>query len=70
MVEHGGHRVSHSCLLTELALICNLWQPYCDFSIVSTTVYLKAIMVVYGKHLQVWALKKNIRLFCWVLGLL
>ena len=42
MVEHGGHRASHACFLIELALICNLWQPYYDFSIVSTTAYLKS----------------------------
>ena len=44
-------RVSHSCLLK--------WQSHCDLRVVRTTACLKAIMEVYGKHSQVWALKKN-----------
>ena len=52
-------RISHSCLLIELGTICNniIWQPYCDLRVARTTAYLKAIMGVYGNHLQVWAHK-------------
>ena len=52
--------VSHSCLLVELGPICNSMAALFSFRVVRTTVYLKAIMEVYGKQLHVWAQKCNI----------
>ena len=39
----------------------SLWQPHCELRVVRTTAYIQAIMEVYGKHLQIWVLKRNIR---------
>ena len=53
--------VSHSCLLVELGTIYNSMVASLYFKSCKATAYLKAIMEVYGKQLQVWALKKKIR---------
>ena len=51
MVKHDDHQgISISCLLIELGQICNFMVGlHCDLKFVRTTVYLKAIMEVYGK---------------------
>ena len=48
----------HSCMLNWVQCVF-LWQPHCDLRVVRTTAYLKAIMEVYGKEVQVWALRTS-----------
>ena len=44
--------VSHVCLLIKKVQYVFLWQPHCDLTVVRTTAYLKAVMVVYGKRFK------------------
>ena len=51
--------VSHSCLLVELGTIYNSMVASLYFKSCEATAYLKAIMEVYGKQLQVCAIQKK-----------
>ena len=49
-------RVSPSCYRLKYVQSLVLWQSHCALRVVRITAYLKAIMKVYGKRLQVLAL--------------
>ena len=54
-----GKKLHEQNLMGKQQVLYYIAQPHCDLRVLRTTTYLKAIMEVYGKQLQVWGPKEE-----------